>query len=89
MIELNKLEKGEVTLNLQPFSPAQAIRDIIQACSMGGHRRAGDAGDGGVAWVNEADAALPALVEARFARCACEELCIADDVRAAALRRAT
>jgi hypothetical protein len=59
MIEMHKLERGEMTLAVAPFSIRNAVHDVLQACSLGGH------GDGGICWVNEAEAVLPDLVEAR------------------------
>jgi K+-sensing histidine kinase KdpD len=57
MVELHKLERGEMTLAVAPFSIRAAMHDVLQACSLGGH------GDGGVSWMNEAEAVLPDLVE--------------------------
>ncbi len=62
MIELHKVEAGELTLNVQTFSIRAVLRDVLLACGMGGH------GEGGVSWVNEDDVELPALVQARM-RC--------------------
>ena len=56
---MRKLEQGELTLTLQTFSIAAAIRDVLQSCSMGLHQ-----GAAGLQWVNEAEAdTLPALIE--------------------------
>ena len=60
MIEMNKLERGELALHTQPFSIRAALHDVLQACAMGrGDARAS------VSWVNEEAVQLPELVEVR------------------------
>lgn len=61
VIEMQQLERGELALKVQTFSIAEAMRDVIQSCSMGLQL-----GAAGLHWVNEADAhTLPPLIEAR------------------------
>jgi len=61
VIEMRRLERGELVLTLQTFSIADAIRDVIQSCGLGLQL-----GVAGLHWVNEDEAhLLPALVEAR------------------------
>lgn len=58
VIEMRKLERGELTLSLQTFNVADAVRDVLQSCGMGLQQGAR------LRWVNEAEAALPPLIEA-------------------------
>ena len=58
---MGKLERGELALSPQAFSPAAALREVLRSCAFGLQR-----GAAGLRWVNEAEAdtALPPLVEA-------------------------
>ena len=61
VIEMRKLERGELALSPQPFDPAAALRDVLRSCAFGLQR-----GAAGLRWENEAEAetALPPLIEA-------------------------
>ena len=65
MIELHTLERrGAPPLARAPFSPRDALRDVMRTCAFGG------AGVGGVEWVNEREAQLPDEAEVRHRSCA-------------------
>jgi hypothetical protein len=83
MVELHALEKGELTLQLQPFSIRAAVHAVLQSCAMA--RR-----DDGVSveWLNERDELEVDLVEARTSCFHVWQHCTAD-TRVEARYRAT
>ena len=73
MVSLHALERGELALRCEAFSPAATVRDVVQACTLGRRHVSGDSGTPApLLWVNqaEAEAALPALVEGDAGRIA-------------------
>jgi signal transduction histidine kinase/CheY-like chemotaxis protein len=72
MVSLHALERGELALRCEPFSPTATVRDVVQACTLGRRQSAAGAAAGKLVWENEAEAEteLPALVEGDAGRIA-------------------
>jgi K+-sensing histidine kinase KdpD len=62
VIEMRKLERGELALTPTAFNPAAALRDVLRSCAFGLQR-----GAAGLRWENEAEAdtVLPPRIEVR------------------------
>ena len=67
VLEMNKLERGEYSVSLRPFSIAATVRDVLQVCRMSTHETTSAAV---LSWENEAEAAqqLPPHVEGDVAK---------------------
>jgi len=71
MVSLHVLERGELALRCDAFSPVATVRDVMQACALGRRHAAADAPPP-LLWENEAEAEaqLPPLLEGDAGRIA-------------------